>query len=76
MLNIATGRRITVNELAIEMAKLIGRPDLTPEYRPPRAGDVAHSQADLSAARSILGYEPLVDFEAGLRETVAWYRGV
>ena len=45
-----------------------------PTYEPERAGDVKHSLADISEARSRLGYEVLVPFEEGLRRTVEWYR--
>ena len=45
-----------------------------PELRPPRAGDVRDSQADITRARELLGYEPIVSFEEGLRQTVDWYR--
>jgi nucleoside-diphosphate-sugar epimerase len=73
-INIACGQRVTVTELAVEMAALFGRPDLTPEYRPERAGDVKHSLADLAVARRLLGYEPVVGFKQGLAATVEWYR--
>ena len=72
--NVACGRRVTVNELAAGMSAAFGRPDLTPEYRPDRAGDVRHSLADLTLARRALGYEPAVSFDDGLRVTVEWYR--
>ena len=65
---------MTVTELAVEMARLWGRPELTPEYRPERAGDVKHSLADLAVARRVLGYEPVVGFADGLAATVEWYR--
>jgi nucleoside-diphosphate-sugar epimerase len=58
------------------MAGALGRPDLTPIHKPERAGDLKHSFADLARSRALLGYEPLVDFDAGLRETLAWYRSV
>ena len=45
-----------------------------PEYKPPRAGDVRDSQADITKAREILGYEPIVSFEEGLRRTLEWYK--
>ncbi|HEX8915297.1 MAG TPA: NAD-dependent epimerase/dehydratase family protein [Humisphaera sp.] len=72
--NVACGQRVTVNQLGADMARLLGRPDLTPEYRPDRAGDVRHSLADLSRARAAIGYEPVVDFGPGLSAAVAWYR--
>lgn len=74
VMNIACGRRVTINELAVKMAELLGRPDLAAEHLPPRPGDVAHSLADLSVARDTIGYEPVVDFEAGLAKTCDWYR--
>jgi UDP-glucose 4-epimerase len=74
VINIACGRAITVNQLAGLMAEQFGRPDLTPDYQAPRAGDVLHSLAGLSRAADLLGYHPIVDFEAGLQATVDWYR--
>ena len=71
--NVACGVRVTVNELATQLAEALGRPQLTPEHRPARAGDVRHSQADLSRVQAALGYEPIVDFGPGLAETVGWY---
>jgi UDP-N-acetylglucosamine/UDP-N-acetyl-alpha-D-glucosaminouronate 4-epimerase len=44
------------------------------KYGPERAGDIKHSLADISLAKKHLGYAPTVDFEEGLRRTVAWYR--
>ena len=74
VINIACGRRVSVNELAALLASAAHRPELKPEYRPPRAGDVRHSLADLTVAATLLGYEPIVAFEAGLAATLAWYR--
>jgi len=45
-----------------------------PLYAEPRPGDVKDSQADISKARRLLGYEPAISFEEGLARTVAWYR--
>ena len=42
-------------------------------YGPPRAGDVRDSLADISRAKDLLGYTPLVHLEDGLRQTVAWF---
>ncbi|MGA2583708.1 MAG: NAD-dependent epimerase/dehydratase family protein [Tepidisphaeraceae bacterium] len=74
VINIACGIRITVNELAKQMAHWLGREDLKPDHGPDRAGDVKHSLADLTRARQILGYEPVVDFNRGLEATMEWYR--
>ena len=74
VLNVGTGGRISVNELARTMAQSLGRADLTPIHQPERAGDLKHSFADLTRSRSVLGYEPIVEFRPGLEQTMAWYR--
>ncbi|MBI3932746.1 MAG: NAD-dependent epimerase/dehydratase family protein [Acidobacteria bacterium] len=71
--NVATGRRVSLLELLETLARLTGRPAAA-QQAPPRAGDVRHSRADLGRAREVLGYAPAVDFEEGLRRTVAWLR--
>jgi UDP-glucose 4-epimerase len=73
VINVATGDRISLNRLFETMRRLIGA-DVAPEYAPSRAGDVRDSQADIRRARDLLGYEPRVPFEEGLRRTVDWYR--
>jgi nucleoside-diphosphate-sugar epimerase len=73
-INVATARATTVRELAETMARLLGRPDLTPQFAPPRAGDVLHSLADLQRARAELNYEPIVSFEQGIAQTLDWYK--
>lgn len=74
VMNIGTGRRVTITELAAAMAKVCGVPALTPTFQPVRAGDVPHSLADISRAKQLIGYEPVATLEEGLRETVEWYR--
>ena len=76
VINIACGRSINLNQLAPLMCQQLGRPDLKPIYAAPRAGDVKHSLADLTRAKAMLNYEPIVDFETGLKPTVDWYRTV
>jgi len=71
--NVATGRRITLNETFEALKKLTGYKG-SPKYGPERGGDIKHSLADISLARKHLAYEPLVDFEEGLRRTVEWYQ--
>ena len=73
VINVATGGRISLNQLFEEMRRLIGA-DVRPKYTATRAGDVRDSQADIAKARTLLGYEPLVSFEEGLEKTVDWYR--
>jgi nucleoside-diphosphate-sugar epimerase len=71
--NVATSTRVSLNELLDVLKKIIGS-DVQPIYREARAGDVRHSQADISKAQQMLGYQPTVGLEEGLRETVAWYK--
>ena len=73
IINVATGGRISLNQLFEEMRKLVGA-DVKPVYDEPRRGDVRDSQADITKARELLGYEPIVTFEEGLSKTVDWYR--
>jgi UDP-glucose 4-epimerase len=71
--NVATGRRITLNQtfkLLQELTSYSG----SPVYATERGGDIKHSLADISSAEQCLGYKPKVDFEEGLRRTVDWYR--
>jgi nucleoside-diphosphate-sugar epimerase len=73
VINVATGGRISLNELLRVMSGLTGaRPAAT--YRDARAGDVRDSQADITKARTLLGYEPIVGLEEGLRRTIEWCR--
>ena len=73
VVNVATGGRISLNTLFRVVRDLV-QADVEPVYGAPRAGDVRDSQADISKARRILGYEPVVSFEDGLEKTVAWFR--
>ncbi len=66
VINIATGRGFTVNELAEAIGATLGLP-VEREYHPERAGDVRDSWADLGKARELLGYEPRITLEEGLR---------
>jgi nucleoside-diphosphate-sugar epimerase len=74
VLNVGTGRRVTLLELASIMAEKCGVPHIGPEFEPARAGDVAHSLADFSRAREVLGYQPVESLEDGLEETLAWLK--
>src|SRR2546426_10442280 len=73
VINVATGRRISLNTLFNTIRELVGA-QLSPKYAEPRPGDVKDSQADISKARRMLGYQPALTFEEGLARTVAWYR--
>ncbi|MFA4946956.1 MAG: SDR family oxidoreductase [Candidatus Krumholzibacteriia bacterium] len=71
--NIACGERYTLNDLFNRMQRIIGS-SIAPRYAEPRAGDVKHSQADISEAEKLIGYKIAVPFAEGLRRTIAWYR--
>jgi len=73
VINVATGGRISLNELFRQMRGLAGA-SVEPLHVDTRAGDVRDSQADISKAERILGYKPTVSFEEGLAKTLAWYR--
>jgi dTDP-L-rhamnose 4-epimerase len=70
--NVGSGRSVTVNEIARELAGVLGveiEPEVTGKYR---AGDIRHCFADITLARELLGYEPRVPLEAGMAELAAW----
>jgi UDP-glucose 4-epimerase len=71
VLNVATGRSATVNELADAIGEVLGRP-VEKEYLPVRAGDVQDSWADVGEARRLLRWEPVISLEDGLRLTAEW----
>jgi nucleoside-diphosphate-sugar epimerase len=73
VINVATGRQISIADLARILGGIIGvsAPAVRVDARP---GDVRDSLADISKAKALLGYEPIVGLEEGLRYTVEWYR--
>jgi len=74
-LNLANGRSTDLLTLLAVLNKLLEL-DVKPIHEPPRAGDVRDSLADISLARRLLGYEPRVGFEEGLRRSIAYYRSL
>lgn len=70
--NIACGEQISLRRLYRACCDMIGT-DIEPAYLEARKGDVKHSLADVSEAKRLLGYEPKVGFEEGLRQTIGWY---
>ena len=71
--NVACGDRYSLLTLLETIGTILGvKP--RPEFRPPRVGDVLHSQASIAEAKRILGFSPAVDFEDGLRKTVEFFR--
>lgn len=73
-MNIGAGGSFSLNELVADLNDILGT-DLPPIYREPRAGDVLHSQADISLAAERIGYQPGVGFREGLRRTIDALRG-
>jgi UDP-glucose 4-epimerase len=71
--NVATGRRVDLNEMFQALKRLTGYSGEV-QYGPERGGDIKHSLADIARAEKHMGYKPKVDFEEGLRRTVEWYR--
>lgn len=71
--NVGTGGRVSLNQTLQLLRKISGK-QLQAIYDPPREGDIRDSQADISRARDVLGYEPTVFFEEGLQKTFEWYR--
>jgi UDP-glucose 4-epimerase len=71
--NLATGKRITLNDAVKVLRGLTGYEGPV-EYGAERKGDILHSLAHIGMAEERLGYRPKVDFAEGLKRTVAWYR--
>lgn len=72
-INIATGKRVNLLELVQQINAYLGT-HIEPIHVEGRSGDVKHSRADITKAQALLDYEPLVDFESGLKQTIAWYQ--
>ena len=73
-INLGSGREITINELAHEVAAVARRPGAPIEHDRPRPGDVLRLYADMSHARDLLGYAPKMTMAEGLAALLAWYR--
>jgi UDP-glucose 4-epimerase len=73
VVNIACGEAVTINEI-IGMINNIAGKNVKPVYAPPRPGDVKHSLADISLAKEVIGFQPVVPFKEGLKLAADWYR--
>jgi UDP-glucose 4-epimerase len=73
VVNIACGEAITVNAI-IKMINEITGKSVKPIYAPARKGDVKHSLADITAAKKLLGFKPVLLFKDGLGKAIDWYR--
>lgn len=70
--NIAYGGREYLIDIYHSLTKALGK-DIEPKFGPDRAGDIKHSNADISKARQMLGYDPDYDFDSGLKLAIDWY---
>jgi nucleoside-diphosphate-sugar epimerase len=73
VINVAVGGRISLLELVATLQKILGT-SVEPTFGPVREGDVRDSQADVSKAHRLLGFEATTSLEEGLRRTVEWYQ--
>lgn len=71
--NIAYGGREYLIDIYRVLTNALGK-DVEPVFGPERPGDIKHSNADISKARRLLGYDPEYDFARGIAETIDWYR--
>lgn len=71
--NIAYGGREYLIDIYYTLTKALGK-DIEPNFGPDRAGDIKHSNADISKAKELLEYEPEYNFTQGLNEAIAWYK--
>ncbi len=71
--NISTANAVTVNTVVQTIAELLGK-NIKPKYDPPRPGDIKYSLADVKKAKEVIGYEPAVSFDQGIRRAIDWYR--
>ncbi|MDY6788766.1 MAG: SDR family NAD(P)-dependent oxidoreductase [Candidatus Nanohaloarchaea archaeon] len=75
VLNLGTGRRTSLNELVEKLNHVLGT-DIEPKHvENPLENYVMHTEADFSKAKEMIGYEPQVDIDEGIRRTVEFYRG-
>ena len=73
VVNLACGEAITVNSIIAMINDITGK-KVKPVYAPPRKGDVKHSLADITVAKKLLSFKPVISFKDGLRKAIEWYR--
>lgn len=72
VINVACGGRISINQIIADINRYFGK-NIKPNYLPERQGDIKHSAADISLARRVIGYEPIVSTLDGLKLAMDWY---
>ncbi|MPM80434.1 UDP-N-acetylglucosamine 4-epimerase [bioreactor metagenome] len=73
--NVALGGREYLIDIYYMLTKALGK-DIEPNFSPERKGDIKHSNADITKARRLLGYDPEYDFQRGLDEAIEWYKNI
>ncbi len=71
--NVAYGGREYLIDIYYDLCKALGK-NVEPHFGPDRAGDIKHSNADISKAKKLLGYDPDYDFEKGIALAIDWYK--
>lgn len=71
--NVAYGGREYLLDIYYDLCKALGK-NVEPHFGPDRAGDIKHSNADISKAKKLLGYDPDYDFEKGIALAIDWYK--
>jgi UDP-glucose 4-epimerase len=72
-MNIACGKRINLLQMLKLINKIKGK-NIRPKFAAERKGDVKHSLADISLAKKLIGYKPIISFEQGIKKTIVWYK--
>jgi nucleoside-diphosphate-sugar epimerase len=73
VVNVACGGELTINEVIVAINRVLGT-NIQPRYVDPRPGDIKHSRADIGLAKKVLGFQPTVGFEEGLRRAIEYYK--
>jgi UDP-glucose 4-epimerase len=72
VMNVACGKSFAVNQVVSLISNIL-KEEVRPVHQPRRPGDIRHSLADITKAKRLLHYAPVVSFEDGLRKTIKWY---
>lgn len=72
--NIAYGGREYLIDIYYGLTKALGKEDVEPNFGPDRKGDIKHSNADISKAKELLGYDPDYSFAKGIKLAIDWYK--
>jgi nucleoside-diphosphate-sugar epimerase len=73
VVNVACGQAVTINAIIDMINESVGK-KVKPIYAPARKGDVKHSLADITLAKKLIGYKPIISFKDGLQKAIGWYR--